>query len=138
MWLPTKDQVDAASRHAISIAGTAVVIFGLQAKGFSAEQLAALIKSLGDTVNSAVVLIGAALPIYAALMASHKSSATQQIAKVQAIATSQTPQSQQAKVALLDATASLPEVVDPIGVTDQKLVDQTESFQVVKTKGMVS
>jgi len=86
MWLPTKAQVDAASRHAISIAGTAIVIFGLQAKGISVEQVTAAIQSLGATVNSLVLVIAALAPLYATLKASHSASPTSQISSTAAIA----------------------------------------------------
>ena len=82
MWLPTKAQVDAASRHAISIAGTAIVIFGLQAKGVTIEQITSVIQSLGGVVNDGVVLIGAIAPLYALLKASHSASPANQAAAV--------------------------------------------------------
>lgn len=78
MWLPTKSQVDAASRHAISIAGTAFVIFGLQAKGISLDQVKEIIGALGGTVNDIVVLLGTLGPLYALLKAGHTASPTQQ------------------------------------------------------------
>lgn len=84
MWLPTKAQVDSASRHAISIAGTAIAIFGLQAKGISLEQATATIQALGSTVNDVVVLIAALAPLYAMLKASHTASPTQQAKSVAA------------------------------------------------------
>ena len=84
MWLPTKSQVDAASRHAITIAGTAFVIFGLQAKGVTLEQTTALIQSLGGTVNNLVVLLGALAPFYALLKAAHSASPTSQAVSVAA------------------------------------------------------
>lgn len=111
MLLPTKSQVDAASRHAISIAGTAIVIFGLQAKGVSVEQVTAAINALGSGVNSLVVVLAAIAPIYASIKASHSASPTSQVASVQAIAKDPTqPVAEDAKQALIAATISLPEV----------------------------
>lgn len=111
MWLPTKAQVDAATRHAISIAGTAIVIFGLQAKGVSVEQVTAAINALGSGINSIVLVLAALAPIYAGLRASQSASPTNQVAQVQAIANDPTqPAAQDAKQALIAATISLPEV----------------------------
>lgn len=111
MWLPTKAQVDAATRHAISIAGTAIVIFGLQAKGVSVEQVTAAINALGSGINSIVLVLAALAPIYAGLRASQSASPTNQVAQVQAIANDPTqPAAQGAKQALIAATISLPEV----------------------------
>lgn len=154
MWLPTKAQVDAATRHAVTIAGTAIAIFGLQAKGISVEQVTAAIQSLGTTVNSLVVLLAAVAPLYAMTRASQSASPTNQIASVQAIATGPAsataadaqkalvqatsaiaqdptiPASTDAKVALIDATAALPEVVGDIKVTDPAIAMATVSDQV--------
>lgn len=138
MWLPTKAQVDAASRHAITAAGVAVTIFGLQAKGVSMDNIKALIEGLGNTANSIIQLIAAAGVFYGAIKAASTASPVNQIATVQAIANSPQAVSQDAKVALLDATASLPEVVGEINVTDPKLVQDTSSNQIVKTKGMAT
>jgi hypothetical protein len=156
MWLPTKAQVDAASRHAISIAGTAIVIFGLQAKGLTVEQVTAAINSLGDTVNSVVVLLAAVAPLYALLKAGHSASPAVQIQTVKDIATGtgspvavdaqkalisataavaqdkSIPASTEAKAALIDAVAAQQEVVGDIKVTDQAVVDATTSPQVKK------
>lgn len=108
MWLPTKAQVDAASRHAISIAGTAIVIFGLQAKGISVEQVTAAIQSLGATVNSLVLVIAALAPLYATLKASHSASPTSQISSTAAIASDpKLPQAADAQAALVKATAAI-------------------------------
>jgi len=156
MWLPTKGQIDAASRHAITAAGVAVTIFGLQAKGVSMEQVTALISSLGETVNTLVQVIGAAGVLYGAVKAANSASPTNRIADVRAIATGSasavavdaqkalieatsavaqdktTPASTEAKAALLDAVAAQVEVVGQINVTDQRIVDATQSSQIQK------
>jgi predicted methyltransferase len=151
MWLPNRSQVDAASRHAITAAGVAVTIFGLQAKGVSMEQVTALINSLGETVNTLVQLVAAAGVVYGGIQAAKSASTSSQIARVQAIATGPAsadaadaqkalieatsavaqdttiPTSKEAKVAILDAAANLDEVKEPIKVTDPELAMATSS-----------
>lgn len=78
MWLPTRAQVDAASRHAITAVSTAVAIFGLQAKGVDIQQVTATIQALGASVNDIVILVGAVGGVYATLKASHSASPTAQ------------------------------------------------------------
>ena len=108
MWLPTKAQIDAASRHAITAAGVAVTIFGLQAKGVSMDDVKALITSLGDTVATLVQLIGAIGVMYGAFKAAHSASPTSQIAQVQAIAVgSAGPVAVDAQKALIEATSAV-------------------------------
>lgn len=108
MWLPTKAQVDAASRHAITAAGVAVTIFGLQAKGVSMEQVTSLINSLGSTINTLVQLLGAAAVVYGGIKAANSASPSNQIANTAAIAADPTqPQSVQAQAALVNATAAI-------------------------------
>ena len=82
MWLPTRAQVDSASRHAITIVGTATVIFGLQAKGFDPQAIINVIQSLGPTVNDIVNVIGTVAAAYAMLKASHTASPTSQSASL--------------------------------------------------------
>lgn len=74
MWLPTKLQVDAAVRHAITAAGTMIMLLGLQAKGFDVAQITAMIQAAGASVNDIVVLIGTASTVYAAIKASSTAS----------------------------------------------------------------
>jgi hypothetical protein len=133
MWLPTKLQVDAASRHAITAASVAFTIFGLQAKGIKMEDVSTLINSLGTVVNTVLQIVAAAGVIYGGLKAANSASPTSQIASVKAIAQDNSaPIAVEAKAALLDAVAAQPEVVGKIGVTDQKLVDATQSTQIQK------
>jgi hypothetical protein len=166
MWLPTKKQVDTATRYAGVAVGTAFTIFGLQNKGFDLQKVMGLITQLGDTVNTVVPTISAIYAFYLATRGVIAASPTNQIGAVTDIASNpQNAQSDSAKVALLnatativanpagatgavldvsqvtkaallDATAAIPEVVEPIRVTDQSLVDATKSEQVVKTGGM--
>lgn len=131
MSLPTPAQVNAASRHLITAAGVAVTIFGLQAKGVSMESVTAVINGLGNTINTLIQLVAAVGVIYGGIQAARSASPTAQIASVQQIATNAQPASQEAKAALLDATASLPEVVGDIQVADASLVNATASAQVV-------
>jgi hypothetical protein len=153
MWLPTQDQVNAASRHAISIVGTAFVIFGLQAKGISLDQVKAAITALGSVVNDLIVLIGTLAPFYALLKAASTASHANQIQAVQDIATGprgfqavnaqaalihatqaiaqdrSIPTSQAAANVLVSATAALPQVQTI--VTDKKTADASSSPSVV-------
>lgn len=84
MWLPTRGQVDAVSRHAITAAGTMVLLFGLQAKGVDIDVIKGAISALGETVNTIVVLLGALAPVYALLRASHNASPIEQAKAVEA------------------------------------------------------
>lgn len=67
MPLPTQAQVNTAGRYAGSILGTAIAIFGLQAKGISVDQVKEVIAAGGTVVNDVVILISAAAPLYAAV-----------------------------------------------------------------------
>lgn len=82
MWLPTKEQVNTAGRYAGAIAGTAFAIFGLQAKGFSLDEVKAAIAALGTVINDIVVLIGVLGPIYVAARGVSSSSPTGQAAAI--------------------------------------------------------
>lgn len=84
MWLPTRAQIDAASRHAITAAGVAVTIFGLQAKGMDIAQISAVIQALGSTVNDLVVVAGGLAGLYAAIKASRTASPKAQATAVAA------------------------------------------------------
>lgn len=156
MWLPTKDQVDAASRHAITAAGVAVTILGLQAKGVSMENVTALINSLGSTVNTLVQLVAAAGVVYGGIKAARSASPTNQVAKVQEMATGPAspvavsaqaalvnavsaiaqdksiPASDDAKNTLIAATIALPEVQTII--TDAKTAQASTSASVVASR----
>src|ERR1700679_3491098 len=108
MQLPSRAQVDSASRHAISIAATPFVIFGLQSKGITLDQVKAVIGALGSTVNDIVVLIGAVAPFYAMIKAMYSATQAHQIATVQSIATG--PASDvavSAQKALVQATSAI-------------------------------
>lgn len=108
MWLPTKAQVDAASRHAITAAGVAVTIFGLQAKGVSMDNVKTLIESLGTTANTIIQLIAAAGVLYGSIKAANSASPTNQIASTAAIASDPSlPQAVDAQAALVKATAAI-------------------------------
>lgn len=134
--LPTKAQVDAASRHVITAAGVAVTIFGLQAKGVSMDNVTTLINSLGSTVNTLVQLIAAAGVLYGAVKAAHSASPSSQVANVQALAVdAKQPEAESAKQALIAATISLPEVQTI--VTDQKTADAAPSESVVASDSVI-
>jgi hypothetical protein len=82
MLLPTQAQVNTAGRYAGTIAGTAIAIFGLQAKGISADQVKAVIAAGGTVVNDIVVLIATIAPLYAAARGIISSSKTGQAAAI--------------------------------------------------------
>jgi hypothetical protein len=84
MWLPTQGQVSTAGRYATAVAGTAITIFGLQAKGFSLDQAKEIIQALGATVNNIVILLAALAPVYALLKGVHSSSPIEQAKSVEA------------------------------------------------------
>lgn len=131
MWTPTRAQVDAASRHAITIAGTAIAIFGLQAKGIKPEQVTAAITALGSGVNDVVVLIAALAPVYAGLKALLSASPTNQASSLVTTATGPaSPAATDAKQALIAATIALPEVQTI--VTDKATADAAPSQSVVE------
>jgi hypothetical protein len=154
MWLPTKGMVDAAKRHVITAVGVAVTIFGLQAKGVSMENATALINALGDTATTILQVIAAAATIYGGIKAASTATPANRIADVRNLATGAAsedavaaqaalidatsaiaqdntiPKSQEAKVALLDATAAMPEVIGTIRVTDPALEAATSSSQI--------
>ena len=154
MRLPTQSEVNAATRHVGTAVGVAITIFGLQAKGIDMSAVKVAIESMGTTVNALIQLIGAVGVVYGGIQALRSASPTNQIAQVREIAIgpgSQTaadaqkvlieatsaiaqdatiPTSKEAKVALLDATAALPEVVGKIRVTDPSLEAATSSPQV--------
>jgi hypothetical protein len=136
MWLPTKAQVDAASRHAITIAGTAIAIFGLQAKGVSVEQVTAAIQSMGSAINSLVLVAGALAPLYALLKAGHSASPDSQIASTAAIASDPSqPQSATAQTALVKATAAIASnnILAKSGEAKQTLIAATIALPEVQT-----
>jgi hypothetical protein len=84
MWLPTQGQVNTAGRYATAVAGTAIAIFGLQAKGITLDQAKAVIGALGPVVNDLVTLIGVLGTAYAAIKGVSSSSPTNQAAAVAA------------------------------------------------------
>lgn len=84
MWLPTKNQIDTGGRYAGAVAGTAIAIFGLQAKGISLDQIKVIIAALGDTINNLVIAIGAIASLYAAIKGVSNSSPSAQAAAVEA------------------------------------------------------
>lgn len=154
MYVPTKGMIDAAKRHVITAIGVAVTIFGLQAKGVSMENVTILINSLGDTVGLLIQVAAAAATVYGGIKAANTATPANRIADVKNIATgaasedavaaqaalieatsavaqdNSIPKSQEAKVALLDATAAMPEVIGTIRVSDPNLSDATSSPQV--------
>jgi len=154
MRLPTQSEVNAATRHVGTAVGVAVTIFGLQAKGVDMAAVKTVIESMGSTINTLIQLVAAIGVVYGGIQATRSASTSNQIAQVQQIATGEKsvesvdaqkalieatkavaqdnsiPTSKEAKVAILDAAASLPEVVSDIKVADPELAAATVSPQV--------
>lgn len=84
MWLPSQAQVNTAGRYATAIAGTAITIFGLQAKGITLDEVKEVIGALGPVVNDLVTLIGVLGTAYASIKGFTQSSPTAQAASVAA------------------------------------------------------
>lgn len=82
MRLPTQAEVNTATRYATTIAGTAIAIFGLQAKGITLDQVKDLIAALGDTANNVVIVIGMIAPFWYAARGVASSSPTAQAAAI--------------------------------------------------------
>lgn len=84
MWLPTQAQINTAGRYATVIASTAIGIFGLQAKGFSLDQVKDVIAALGSVINNILILVSAVAAVYASVKGVSSSSPTNQAAAVAA------------------------------------------------------
>jgi hypothetical protein len=82
MRLPTQAEINTAGRYAGAIAGTAISIFGLQAKGISLDQVKAVIAACGTVINDISILVGAAAPLYLAIRGIMSSSKTSQAAAI--------------------------------------------------------
>jgi predicted Kef-type K+ transport protein len=81
MWLPTKDQVNAASRHVASFAGGAILVFGLSTK-INVDTVNQVIAATGTVVNDVILLVGLLSPLVAGYFASRSASPTAQAAAV--------------------------------------------------------
>jgi hypothetical protein len=82
--LPNQQQVKNIVGHVGTAVGTAIAIFGLQAKGLDPVKVTAAINALGDLVNNIVIvagLIGGVLATYKAASGSSTASVTQQSAQ---------------------------------------------------------
>lgn len=77
MWLPTQAQVNAATRHAASAAGGAILVFGLSTK-IDPDTVAKVIAQTGTVINDVIVLIGLVSPLIAGYFASRSASPTSQ------------------------------------------------------------
>ena len=82
MRLPTQAEVNTATRYASAVAGTAITIFGLQAKGITLDQVTGVISALGTVVNNGVIAIGMIASLYAAFRGVSSSSPTAQAAAI--------------------------------------------------------
>lgn len=152
--LPNPQQVKNITGHVATAAGTAIAIFGLQAKGIDPQKMVAAINSLGDLFNNLVVVAGAIAAIFAGYKSVTGSSDTSVIAQTTTLANNPAQLrsgeaqrelvaavanlasgggmvSTEAKAAVIDAAAAIPEVVGQIKVTDAALAAKTISAQVV-------
>lgn len=84
MNLPTQNQVNTGIRYATAIAGTAITIFGLQAKGITFDQVKALIQALGDVVNYLVIALTSAGALWASIKGVSSASPASQAASLTA------------------------------------------------------
>lgn len=148
MYLPNQQQVKNIIGHIGTAAGTAIAIFGLQAKGLDPVKVTAAINALGDLVNNIIIVAGAVGGILAAWKAATGSSTvavTQQaaqaiVANPQAVAASLPSQtkvelaqatvavaanSESTKNALLENVVTLPSVQGV--VTDRQTENATSS-----------
>lgn len=155
MNLPNPQQVKNITGHIATAAGTAIAIFGLQAKGIDPQKMVAAINAMGDLFNSLVVVGGILGALFAGYKSATGSSPTAVLAQAQSIAEDPTQLqapaiqqqlvgavkkiaedpgiaiAQQAKAAIIDAAAAVPEVVGEIKVADAALAAKTASPQVV-------
>lgn len=120
------------------------------------DRIIATAQQVGAVVGAVAALIGVVAPILATVWGTFKSTQAQQVKSAEVIATGpksdmavaaqqaliagtntialdqSIPTSTEAKAALIDGAAAQPEVVGKINVTDQILVDATQSRQVQK------
>lgn len=161
MPLPNTQQVKQYAGYAGTAAATAVTILGLQAKGYDPQKIIVLFQSLGDLVNNLLVVAAVVGGIYASVRGGGQNSNASVVAQAQQIASdpsqlqSGAAQSAlvaavrsiadspfvkvatEAKAAVIDAAASIPEVVGTINVTDPALSNATSSNQVRTAGGAV-
>lgn len=148
-----------ALRYLLTAISPLLAIIGVVA--LSPQKIDAIIataQQIGVIVGAIAALIGVLAPIMAGIWGTFKSTQAQQVKSAAAIAVgpvsdvaasaqqamiagtnaiahdSSIPASTEAKAALIDAVASQPEVVGKINVTDQVLVDATQSNQVQKAR----
>lgn len=159
MNLPTKDQVNAVTRHIGSAVGGAILIFGLSSK-IDPATATSIVNAIGPVINDIVVVIGIVGPLISAYYASRSASPSNQVAAVKAIATgpasavsvdaqkaiveatsavahdTSIPASKDASQALIAATIALPEVKTI--VTDKATADAAPSPNVVSAQARAS
>lgn len=82
MNLPTKDQVNAASRHLLSALGGAVVMFGIGSK-VDMGTVTTIVNTFGSLINDVVLLIGVLAPVYAGWRAQQSAQPASQAASLE-------------------------------------------------------
>lgn len=126
----------AALRYLLTAVSPLLAIVGVVALSpTQIDRIIAVAQQVGVVLGALAAFIGVLAPIAAAAWGTFKSTQAQQVKSVEVIAKGPASDvSQNAKVALIDATAAQPEVVGKINVTDQTLVDATQSTQVQKAR----
>jgi predicted lipid-binding transport protein (Tim44 family) len=119
MQLPTQAEVNAASRHAASFAGGAILAFGLSTK-IDPDTVKSIIAATGTAVNDIIVLIGMVTPLVAGYFAKQSASP---VAQAQAVASAAAAKTlpPEAQVAVLNAASDVPgtqKVVNPALAAD--------------------
>lgn len=85
MNLPNPQVVKRLTEHLGTMAATVVVMFGLQAKGVDPAKVTALINSMGDLVNTLVIVVGAIggfVALFRSMGSSTTNGATQQFTQL--------------------------------------------------------
>jgi len=126
----------AAIRHALTVVFTLLATVGvISVTGTPKviDQIVTVIQAGGVIAGAIATFLGIVVPIINAWYASWSAQDKQQIKRVEEIANDPSkPRSIEAKAAILDAAASLPEVTTPIKVDDPTLANLANS-PLVKT-----
>ena len=159
MNLPNQQIVKRFTEHLGTMAATAIVLLGLQAKGVDPAKVTALINSMGDLVNTLIVVGGGILGIVTAVRSMGSSTtngATAQVAELVAAnpAGSASVLSPENKVALAQATVAVAansqttnyallesvQTLDNVKgvVTDEKTAVETHSGNIVSDPSQIN
>jgi hypothetical protein len=121
----------AAIRHGLTVLFTLLGTIGIMSVAGTPklmDQIINLIQAFGVLAGALATFLGVIGPIIMGWYANYSAQDEQQIKRVEAIALDPSkPTSVEAKVAILDAAASLPEIAKPIKVTSPILAKKTTS-----------